>query len=142
MGFKNPDNVHLYGYGGHQQHEVIDADHDFDDLEEVPLYKAPDGSLLFWGNGLLRWEGTNRVFNAYANKATYFLTEGRVRLEMPTEEMYSGTVNQTVTTTLGHALHEVDDYAWFRGGRNLVESTLFAGAYSKTYTFSNINSVG
>lgn len=142
MGFKNPDNVHLYGYGGHQQHEVIDADHDFDDLEEVPLYKAPDGSLLFWGNGLLRWEGTNRVFNAYANKATYFLTEGKVRLEMPTEEMYSGTVNQTVTTTLGHALHEVDDYAWFRGGRNLVESTLFAGAYSKTYTFSNINSVG
>ena len=142
MGFKNPNNVHLYGYGAHQQHEVIDADNDFDDLEEVPLFKATDGSLLFWGNGLLRWEGTNRVFNAYANKATYFLTEGAVRKDMSTEEQYSGTVRQTVTTTLGHALHEVDDYAWFRGGRNLVESTLFSGAYSKTYTLSNINSVG
>ena len=142
MGFKNPDNVHLYGYGGHQQSEVIDADRDFDDLEEVSMYKASDGSLLFWGNGLVHWDGVNRVFNAYATKAAYFLTEGDVREDMQTEAPYTGTVNQTVETCLGHALHEVDDYAWFRGGRNLVESTLFSGAHSRNYTFSGINSLG
>ena len=143
MGFANPDNVRLYGYGGHQQPEGLDADQDFDDLEEVPLYKAADGSLLFWGNGLVRWNGTERVFNAYATRATYFLTESNgVRPEIATEEEFAGAVRQKVTTTLGHALHEVDDYAWFRGGRNLVESTLFAGAYSRNYTLSGINSLG
>ncbi|MDE5560873.1 MAG: type IX secretion system sortase PorU [Bacteroidaceae bacterium] len=142
MGFTDPDRVHLYGYGGHQQSEAMDADKDFDDLEEVPLFRRTDGSLLFWGNGLVHWEGTERVFNAYATKATYFLTEGEVRNVMATAEEYTGSVRQTVTTRLGHALHEVDDYAWFRGGRNLVESTLFAGAYSRTYTLSGINSLG
>lgn len=142
MGFHDPSKVHLYGYGGHQQPDVLDADNDFDDLEEVPLYKTANGDLLFWGNGLLYWDGVNRVFNAYANKATYFLTEGETRQDIGTEASYEGTVKQTVSTTLGHALHERDDYAWFRGGRNLVESTLFSGAYSKNYTLSGIKSLG
>ncbi len=142
MGFKNPEKVRLYGYGGHQQPEALDADNDFDDLEEVPLFKAPNGDLLFWGNGLLRWEGVKRVFNAYATQATYFLTEGDNRQEIITEAPYTGTVRQNVNTTLGHALHEVDDYAWFRGGRNLVESTVLSGGQSRNYSFNNINSVG
>ena len=142
LGFTDPNKVHLYGYGGHQQPEALDADKDFDDLEEVPLFLTSKGNLLFWGNGLLRWEGVNRVFNAYATKATYFLTEGENRNNIQTEQPYSGSVKQTVTSTLGHALHEVDDYAWFRGGRNLVESTLYSGAYSKTYTLSGVNSLG
>lgn len=143
MGFGNPDNVRLYGYGGHQQPEGLDADNDFDDLEEVPLYRTPDGNLLFWGNGLVRWNGTERIFNAYATKATYFLTESDSRRqEMGIEEEFQGSVRQKVTTTLGHALHEVDNFAWYRGGRNLVESTLFAGAYSRNYTLTGINSLG
>ena len=142
MGFRDPSKVHLYGYGGHQQAEALDAEKDFDDLEEVPLYKTADGNLLFWGNGVLHWNGTERVFNAYATKAAYFLTEGAVRQNIQSEPVYEGSVRQTVTTTLAHALHEVDDYAWFRSGRNLVESTLFSGAYSKTYTLSGINSIG
>lgn len=142
MGFQNPDNVHLYGYGGHQHADIIDADNDFDDLEEVPLYRTSKGDLLFWGNGLIHWEGTNRVFNAYATRATYFLTEGSVREEMKYEDEFSGPTRQTVTTTLGHALHEKDNFAWFRGGRNLVEGTLFQGAVSRNYTLTGINSLG
>lgn len=142
MGFQDPTKVRLYGYGGHQQDHVIDAENDYDDLEEVPLYKSDNGDLLFWGNGLIHWEGVNRVFNAYATKATYFLTEGDTRPEMETGQSFTGTVKQSVSSTLAHALHEVDDYAWFRAGRNLVESTLFSGAYSKTYTLSGINSIG
>lgn len=141
MGFSNPDKVRLYGYGGHQQPEALDADRDFDDLEEIPLYKAQNGDLLFWGNGLVRWEGTERIFNAYANRATYFLTEGDTRPDIMTEEAYTGSVRQSVNTTLAHALHEVDDYAWFRGGRNLVESTVFSAGETRTYSFQNINSI-
>lgn len=142
MGFRNPDKVRLYGYGGHQQPEALDADNDFDDLEEVPLFRAPGGDLLFWGNGLVRWEGVNRIFNAYATRATYFLTEGDARPDITTEDPYTGSVRQRINTTLKHALHEVDDYAWFRGGRNLVEANVFAGAQSRNYTFSGIRSLG
>ena len=142
MGFNHIDNVRLYGYGGHQQDEALDADADFDDLEEVPLYKTNKGELLFWGNGLIHWEGTNRIFNAYATKATYFLTEGEIRPDIEYEHEFTATTKQTITTTLGHALHEVDDFAWFRGGRNLVESTLFSGAQSRNYTLTGINSLG
>ena len=142
MGFNDPSRVHVYGYGGHQQSEALDADRDFDDLEEVPLYPAPNGNLLFWGNGLLHWDGTNRIFNAYANRATYFLTEGAPRENIHTEGSYTGTVAQTVTTALGHALHEVDNYAWFRSGRNLVEEWLFAGAKERTYTLEGVYSAG
>ena len=142
MGFRNPDNVHLYGYGGHQQSELLDAEKDYDDLEEVPLYETEDGSLLFWGNGLVHWNGLNRVFNAYATQATYFLTEGEKRKEMSAEAPYTRATNQTISTRLGHVLYEVDDYAWFRGGRNLVESTLFSGAHTRNYTLSGVNSIG
>lgn len=142
MGFHDPNKVHLYGYGGHQQPEALDADNDFDDLEEVPLYRAPNGNLLFWGNGLVRWDGANRIFNAYARTATYFLTEGGAREDMQTEASYTGNTVQTVSTTLGHALHEVDNYTWFRAGRNLVESATYSGAQERTYTLSGINSIG
>ncbi|MBR1467111.1 MAG: type IX secretion system sortase PorU [Bacteroidaceae bacterium] len=142
MGFKDPGKVHLYGYGGHQQDEVFDMDSDYDDLEEVPLYVAPDGSLLFWGNGLVHWQGTRRIFNSYARQATYFLTEGEARRDIVTEEQYTGPVSNTIQSCLAHRLYEVDDFAWFRGGRNLYDASLFSGYSSRTYTLKDVNSLG
>lgn len=81
MGFNDPSRVKLYGYGGHVQDEVIDADTDFDDLEEVPLYRDERG-LLFFGKGLISWSATDRRgrathrVNTFAKQACYFLTEG------------------------------------------------------------------
>ena len=64
MGFRKPENVCLFGYGGHRQSELIDADADYDDLEEVPLYySSAQDAWLFWGNGLLYWDGNTRVKN-------------------------------------------------------------------------------
>ena len=37
MGFGNPDNVHLYGYGGHLLPELIREGTHYDDMVEVPL---------------------------------------------------------------------------------------------------------
>lgn len=59
----------------------IDADADFDDLEEVPLYRDGKG-LLFFGKGLVSWGAANtrgvatHKTNYYARQACYFLTEG------------------------------------------------------------------
>lgn len=144
LGFANPDNVHLYGYGGHEQSTKIDADNDWDDLEEVPLYKAPDGSLLFWGNGLVSWKDNIRTFNAYANRACYFLTQGEPRAEISVQESYTGQVSDRnrYSTTTGHALHEIDNFAWKNYGRNLYEEFDFSSGYANTYNFNNIRSVG
>lgn len=144
LGFQDPAKVHLYGYGGHEQSTRIDADNDWDDLEEVPLYKAPDGSLLFWGNGLLTWTDNTRTYNAYANKAYYFLTQGEERANITTQDSYAGTVPQSNTdsTTIGHALHEVDNFAWRNYGRNLYDGFDFSTGYASSYFFNNIRSIG
>ena len=39
----NPANVRVYGYGGHRQSEHIDAEADWDDLEDVSLLPVSGG---------------------------------------------------------------------------------------------------
>lgn len=142
MGFQNPEKVHLYGYGGHRQNEVIDADSDFDDLEEVPLFKQNSNTWLFWGNGLLHWEGSQRVRNHYANAACYFLTEGEESSEIETVPSASGSVAQTYSTYTANVLHEKDEFAWFSGGSNLYENTNYANSNSHTYSLTTPFSAG
>lgn len=133
MGFSNPQNVHLYGYGGHEQKELIQAATDYDDLQEVPLYySSATDSWLFWGNGLIYWDGDKHVINHFANSACYFLHEEGTPSGIQTSASSTNTVTQTVSTYRAHALHEVDNYAWYHGGRNLVEDYSFKTS-SKSY---------
>lgn len=141
MGFTNPNNVHLYGYGGHRQNEVINADTDYDDLEEVPLYQQNSDTWLFWGNGLLYWDGNTRIQNHYANAAYYFLTEESAPNGIKTEESAKGNVRNVYSTFTDHVLYEKDEYAWFSGGRDLYESANYANS-SHSYKLSTPHSVG
>ena len=141
MGFSNPDNVRLYGHGGHRLSEVSNPDSEYDDLEEVPLYKVGNDTWLFWGNGLVYWDGTNRVFNPYASQAFYFLTEG----SSPSEITTTAAQLEPVTTYQSfpdHELYEKDEYAWFHGGRNLYENVDYASSNTHTYKFAAKNSLG
>ena len=66
MGFSNPSKVHLYGYGGHLQNELLFTGEEYDDMVEVPLYYSQkQDAWLFWGNGLMYWNGNERVTNFY-----------------------------------------------------------------------------
>lgn len=141
MGFSNPDNVHLYGHGGHRLSEVSDPDSEYDDLEEVPLYKANNDTWLFWGNGLVYWEGDKRIFNPYARQACYFLTETDAAQTMTTITS-SATPQHVVDAFTDHILYEKDEYAWFHGGRNLYEGTDYANSNSHTYKLTTYNSLG
>lgn len=135
MGFKNPDNVHLYGYGGHRLSEVSDPENEFDDLEEVPLYKADSNRWLFWGNGLLYWDGNTRVFNPYATEACYFLTEEDKPGSIEEIESLKASANK-VTSFTDHILYEKDGFAYHEGGRNLYDPEDFASRNSRTYSLS------
>jgi len=133
MGFSNPENVHLYGYGGYRLSEVSNPEEEYDDLQEVPLYKQNAETWLFWGNGLVYWEGETRVFNPYATAGCYFLTETSQPNSIDTEESIVDSNVQAYTTFTDHILYEKDEFAWFSGGRNLFESTNYANSNSHTY---------
>ena len=143
MGFTNPAKVHLYGYGGHRLNELISGETDYDDLQEVPLYYSSElDSWLFWGNGLVYWEGNTRIFNPYATRACYFLTETETGSGIERIEAPAGDSRQTFATFTDHVLHEKDEFAWFTGGRNLYENANFASAGTRSYQLQTLSSDG
>ncbi len=78
MGFKNPANVGIYGFGGHPIPENIEQAVE-DDLPEVAAYHD-DGNrrILFYGRGLIRWDysatkGFYHRHNTSESHAYYFL---------------------------------------------------------------------
>ena len=141
MGFANPDNVRLYGHGGYRLNEVSDPESEYDDLQEVPLYKADANTWLFWGNGLVYWDGNTRIFNPYANSACYFLTEGESPSGIQSVKSDAEPLT-TFTSFTDHVLYEKDEYAWFHGGRNLYDGVDYANGNVHTYKLTPKNSTG
>ena len=141
MGFNNPEQVRLYGYGGHLLSES-DVDSWCDDLCEVPLWREAD-RVLFYANGPLQWqlEADNtfaHVRNPYSQYGYYFLTEDATTapVAFPVLDTVVEQQGEPITTTPAYTLHEVDDYAWFHGGRQLVESYDYLNAPAKLYSLA------
>lgn len=144
MGFSNPSKVHLYGYGGHLQNELLFTGEEYDDMVEVPLYYSQkQDAWLFWGNGLISWKGDARVTNFYANEACYFLTEEAEDARLiESEPSYTGNIVSVFNNFTDHVLYEKDEYAWYHGGRSLFENTNYANNNSHTYSLQTIDSEG
>ena len=138
MGFSDPSKVRLYGYGGHMLSES-NVELWRDDLCEVPLWRGTD-RMFFYAFGSVKWtlesdDTFNHTRNPYSDYGYYFLTadaEGEP-MAFPSSEVLTANTS-TIVTTPAYSLHEVDDYAWFHGGRQLVESYDFANGRAKTYT--------
>lgn len=150
MGFTDPARVKLYGYGGHLQDTVLYAGQGYDDLEEVPLFRTAH-ALLFYANALVSWTPSvyntrlrrytsDRMLNNYANEACYFLTEGDSPMDFPGMESVEMTT-ATVSSFPENVLYEVDDYAWYYGGRNLYEAYNFAAGNTRSYTLETPDAV-
>lgn len=145
MGFNDPSRVKLYGYGGHVQDEVIDADTDFDDLEEVPLYRDERG-LLFFGKGVISWSATDRRgrathrVNTFAKQACYFLTEGDSPKTIGVTSV-SGSPQKNLDYTPANVLYKKEEYAWYQSGRNFYESVSYASSNSHTYQLPVVDPV-
>ena len=126
MGFSDPNKVRLYGYGGHMLSEV-DTESWIDDLCEVPLWRGTD-RVLFYAFGSVKWtlesdDTFSHTRNPYSDYGYYFLTddgEGEP-MAFPCSDALTESTSEVLTTP-AYSLHEVDDYAWFHGGRQLVES--------------------
>lgn len=139
-GFSDLAKVKVYGYGGALQPEKLTADYlaATDDLKEIATY-ATAGRKLFYAQGPVAWQSDGtRVRNIYSNYGYYFITEGDEPLTADSASFVAslypeGNVNVKQAT---HALYEVDDYAWFHGGRHLYDSRKIGNDGSSEYTLN------
>lgn len=135
-GFSDLSRVKVYGYGGALQEEILRADYlaDTDDLREVPLCVV-DGRRLFYAQGPVSWAGDAvlaRTRNPYSDYGYYFLTQTDEAPQTVSADEFLASVYPRSDDY--HWLYEVDDFAWYSGGRNLFERTPIAVGASRDYT--------
>ena len=141
-GFADITKVKVYGYGGALQPERLSGDYlmETDDLKEVPICKIGD-HRLFYAAGPVTWaskETLIRTRNPYSDYGYYFLTDG----EPQTISAEAFAAAYYPSNNDYHSLYEVDDYAWYHGGRNLFDKTLFTIGTPQTYTLAATGTTG
>ena len=141
MGFSEPSKVRVYGYGGQQLSEG-DPNRWTDDLCEVNVWRG-DGRILFYAQGPVSWSmEADQTFthsrNPYSDYGYYFLTEGEDSQSnaLPTA-VHPIAAEEPIETTPAYCLYEVDDYAWFHGGRKLVENYDYLNGSVRSYSLQH-----
>lgn len=142
MGFSDPANVKLFGYGGHLLPESF-LQSKIDDLPEIPLWRE-NSFVLFYANGVIKWSSSNpqsrfsHTNNCYSTYGYYFLAEdGTVPLEFPKKQSVPNTNGaRQVVSFDDYALYEKDSYNWTASGRELYDSYDFISGNKRDYPFS------
>ncbi len=137
-GFADINRVRIYGYGGALQPECLTGDYlqATDDLVEVPSCVV-NGKRIFYAVGPVTWETKDtlaRTRNPYSDNGYYFLTAGEEEPLIVSEEALTDASYPLPEHY--HSLYEVDDYAWYHGGRNLFDKQLFTVGMPRTYTLA------
>ena len=141
MGFTTPENIRVYGYGGHRQKEKIMPDTDWDDLEPVALLPTGDG-FVFHANGTMTWRSGVHVKNPYAREASYFVTEAATpaeaieKVDVMKSDEYEDITFLPSSNFQAYAVYDPQEWAWFQGGNQLYESYDYAQGNSRSYTLT------
>ena len=135
-GFTDINKVKIYGYGGWLQNEQLRPQEleQLDDLKEVPTCNI-NGKRLFFAKGTVSWNSktaTRRTRNPYSDYGYYFITQTNEEPLLVDSTSFLKSFYPSFNDY--HSLHEVDNYAWFPGGRNLFEATPITVNAPKTYT--------
>ena len=133
-GFSDINKVKVYGYGGGMQPEILTADYlaETDDLMEVTTCET-GGRKLFYAIGPVTWDANNkRIRNPYSSYGYYFLTENDSTAQTMSEAEFIEKYYPLADDY--NSLYEVDDFAWYHGGRNLYDATAIAAGGSHTFT--------
>lgn len=139
-GFSDMSRVRIYGYGGNLQNEQLVGSElqALDDLKEVPSCMV-NGRRLFHAKGPVHWKERSdiRTRNPYSNSGCYFITELEGEPLMVDSAAFVSAFYPANSDY--HTLHEVDNFSWFYGGRNLFENTPINLGASKDYTVAAPN---
>lgn len=134
MGFSNPANVRLFGYGGHMLPET-GLENLPDDLQEMPLWRET-GYVLFYANGVIDWKFNKDRFehkrNVYSEYGCYFITEGSSPLDFPSMEVMEGP-QRTLTTYPDFYVIDNDRKSHCQYGRVLVDDYDYSKGRSASY---------
>ena len=135
-GFNDMNKVKVYGYGGNLQNERLEGAElqAKDDLKEVATCFV-DGKRLFYAKGPVSWENASaaiRTRNPYSDYGYYFLTQSDGEPLRVDESAFLNSFYPSADDY--HSLHEVDNFSWYPGGRNLFENTPINRGTKKSYT--------
>jgi len=141
-GFTDLSKIRVYGYGGALQNETLVGSElqELDDLKPVDICLV-NGKRLFYAQGPVSWSSntaTERTRNPYSDYGYYFITQADDATSTIDATTFINSFYPSAASY--HSLHEIDDYAWFEGGRNLFESSPINNGASKTYTLASPNS--
>ena len=142
-GFSDVNKVRIFGYGGNLQPEKLTGAYlqSTDDLKEVATCTV-NGHRLFHAVGPVSWSSNtavDRTRNPYSDYGYYFLTDGDNPLTVDSAAFVSAFYPSPGDY---HSIREVDNYAWFRGGRNLYENDLYKVGEPKSYTLGATSTDG
>lgn len=138
-GFSDLSKVRIFGYGGALQNEKLVPEElvATDDLKEVPTCDV-GGRRLFYAQGPVSWAQPTtmrRTRNYYSDYGYYFITQSDdTPLSIDSASFVSSSYPRPEHY---HSLHEVDNFSWFMGGRNLFENTPVNAGASQTYTLNS-----
>ena len=138
-GFSDLSKVRVYGYGGALQNEKLVPTELIatDDLKEVETCII-GGRRVFYAQGPVSWAtpgSMTRIRNPYSDYGYYFITQTD---EAPATADSATFVSAHYPMPADyHSLHEVDNFAWFHGGRKLFESTPINVGQSHDFILAN-----
>lgn len=145
MGFSNPENVSIHGYGGWPMEEDFSKATYIDDVPSVPVWRGSD-YLLFYGKGPIKWTAntSNRTFthenNAYATLGYYFVTDATETNEMGTISSVNDASAQAIDIYDDYMLHETEKNPVTVTGRPYSGRDLFGESFddgrAKDFSFS------
>lgn len=138
-GFTNLNKVKIYGYGGNLQPESLNSTYlsNTDDLKEVEQCIV-GGKHLFYGKGPVSWANataTTRTRNPYSDYGYYFITQSDE--DVLTVDSATFVSKFYHSNEDYHSLYEQDGFAWYFGGRNLVDKHAINEGATETYTIKN-----
>lgn len=143
IGITNPQDVHIYGYGGAQLPEDFTKPF-IDDLPDNAIYIG-SSYIVFYAQGPISWQyDTNQkrfvhTTNYYSNYGYYFITQENT----PAKRIGLAPVDTTTPTVtadyfLDRDLHEEDLINLANSGREFYGETFsYTNSYSFPFTFAN-----
>lgn len=144
LGFPNPENVNIYGYGGVVIPESLESP---DDLPMVPSIRI-NGGILFFGRGPVGWKRNNNETSTYSHdshpysdKAFYFISDvnpERLAPELAKEFSASG---ETITYFTERLLHEQDLFMPINTGRLMLGED-FRTTSTRSFQFQLVGNTG
>ena len=143
MGFSNPSNIQVYGYGGVMLSQVLTSDLP-DDLKQVPVLRRSD-KICFYASGTTQLTLSDqpnphytRQLNTYSTKAYYFITESATNSVTPsTVAFHAPTSPVNIDTSLDALLHEQEKMSVAFTGSELLGEDLMNANHRLDFTLIN-----